>query len=64
MTSKMASDPTTGDIGFVAESSTIPELFIVSSVSHTMYTSWFGAEEDLPLATGEEITIEIDKSRE
>ena len=62
--SKWQVTPTTADIGFVAESSTIPELFIVSSVAIQCIRLGLEPDEDLPLATGEEITIAIDKIRE
>ena len=60
--SKWQVTPTTADIGFVAESSTIPELFIVSSVAIQCIRLGLEPDEDLPLGTGEEITIAIDKS--
>ena len=54
--------PTTADIGFVAESPTIPELFIVSSVAIQCIRLGLEPSEELPLSTGDKITIEIDKS--
>ena len=60
--SKWQVTPTTADIGFVAESPTIPGLFIVSSVALQCIRLGFEPDEHLPLSTGETITIVIDKS--